>query len=263
MPILAVLDEGAHGALDDSLKTLYVQNTEDKKFYLDIAPDEAAKVAFNLQRQFEAKKTDLSRVHGEKTALTQKLKTFEDLGKSADELKVAIESGRPEEVTKLVEKYEAEKEQLRKSFEEPLAAARDEVKELLEQVGSGVVNTEITRLIADHKLDPELAPDKLRNYIKAVPEEEGSRVYVARVFENGQPALKAGQPMGSDDLLASWREGKKNLGMFKGGDGGGGGSSGRQSQVVHGSKTMKRDDYFKLAPTEQSKFIAEGGKPID
>src|SRR5688572_3335280 len=100
MPLLAVLDEGAHGALDESLKTLYVQNTENKNFYLDIAPDEAAKVAFTLQKNFDAKKADLDRVHREKTELGNKVKAYESLGKSAEEIKAALEANRPEEVTK-------------------------------------------------------------------------------------------------------------------------------------------------------------------
>jgi hypothetical protein len=116
MPILAVLEEAAHGSLDDSLKTLYVQNTEDKKFYLDISPDEAGKVAFNLQTQLANKKTELSNVHKEKNELKKRSIPFRRSGKSADEIKAALEANRPEEVTKLVTDYEAKMKSLAESY---------------------------------------------------------------------------------------------------------------------------------------------------
>lgn len=241
MPLLAVLDEGAHGALDESLKTLYVQNTQDKNFYLDIAPDEAAKVAFNLQKQFENKKADLSRVHGEKTAIEQKLKAFEGLGKTADEIKSAMEASRPEEVNKLlaeaVAKHQSEIEALKNSYEEPLGAAKSRAEKLEAQVQRSLSTSEISKLVTAYNLDPETAPAILRDYIKAVPQEEGSDEYATRVFENGQPALVAGQPMTPDQLIKGWQEAKKFQGMFVNPGAGGTGATNRQTQF--GGRTFQ------------------------
>lgn len=260
MPLLAVLDEGAHGALDESLKPLYVQNTETKQFYLDIAPDEAAKVAFNLQKQFDAKKADLQRVHGEKTAIEQKYKAYEGLGKTADEIKQALAANRPEEVTKLVEKYETEKAELRKSFEEPLTKATERAKKLESQFQQTLASSEISKVVAAYQLDPETAPSILRDYIRAVPKEEGSDEYVTQVYENGQPALVAGQPMSTEQLIKGWQEGKKFQGMFLAGREGGTGGSNRQVQSFGGKTFTVSREASKTNPQLYQSAKAEAEK---
>jgi hypothetical protein len=234
MPILAVLDEGAHGALDESLKSLYVQNSETKQFYLDIAPDEAAKVAFNLQKQFDNKKTELTNKHKELNEAKAKVAAFEGLGKSADEIKAALESNRPEAVTELMEKHRTELESLKKSYEEPLTQATEKAKRYEAQVQQSLADAAISKLIADHELDPETAPAILRDYVKAVPKEEGSDEYRTQIFENGSPALVAGQPMSGEQLLNGWREGKKFQRMFLAGEGGGSGAPAKQGGAFGG-----------------------------
>jgi DNA-binding transcriptional MerR regulator len=256
MPLLAVLDEGAHGALDESLKGLYVQNTDTKEYHLDIAPDEAAKLAHNLRTQFEAKKTDLNRVHGEKTALATKLKAFEDLGKTADEIKAAIESNRPEEVNKLLAdsqaKHQAEVEQLRKSFEEPLATAQEKAKKYEAEIQKSLTTSAIQTIRNQFDLN-ETADYVLRDYLRAVPKEEGSDEYVVKVFENGAPAMVAGQEMKPDQLIKRFQEEKKFLPMFNAGKDGGTGGTNRQTAGGSGTK------YAELPPTERLNAAREAG----
>jgi hypothetical protein len=234
MPILAVLDEAAHGSLDDSLKTLYVQNTEDKKFYLDISPDEAGKVAFNLQKQLDNKKTELTNVHKEKNELKKTVDTFSTLGKSADEIKAALEANRPEEVTKLVSDYEAKIKTLSESFEEPIRTAKERAEKLEAQYRKTLQESAVSKLRNQFDLN-DAADHVLKDFIQVVPAAEGSDDYVVQVFENGQPALVAGQPMKPDQLITSWREQKKYSGIFNAGDGGGAGQGGRQISVNGGS----------------------------
>lgn len=262
MPILAVLDEAAHGALDESLKSLYVQNSETKQFYLDIAPDEAAKVAFNLQKQFDNKKQELSNKHKELNEMKSKVAAYEEIGKSADEIKAALESNRPEAVTELMEKHRAELESLKKSFEEPLTQAQEKAKKYEEQIQTSLTNAAIQKLRAEHGLN-EAADYVLRDFIKAVPKEEGSDEYAIQVFENGSPALVAGQPMKPEQLIASWREQKKFTPIFNAGDGGGSGQSGRQSPSTNGSaKTMKWSEFNALDHAARNKFMTEGGQTV-
>lgn len=247
MPLLAVLDETAHGVLDDSLKTLYVQNTETKEFHLDIAPDEAAKLAHHQRTQLEAKKADLSRVHGEKSAIATKLKPFEDLGMSIDEIKTALEGKQPKEVRELLEKFEADKEALRNSFEEPLTKALAAKKTLEAQVQRSLAASKISELIATFELDPETAPANLERYIRVVPKQEGSEEYTVKVFDEvGQPALVAGQEMTPDQLINSWKEGKKFQKMFLANNAGGGGSTNRMGGQA-------KQDFSKLSATERLK----------
>lgn len=257
MPLLAVLDESAHGALDESLKTLYVQNSETKQFYLDIAPDEAGKLAFNLQRELDNKKNALTKVHEEKKALAEKVGSYEALGKSPEEIKTLFESNRPEEVTKLIEKYEAEKEQLKKSFDEPLQAANEKVKKLQSQVEESMRSSAITKLRQDHNLN-EMADFVLRDHIKVVENEDGS--FAVQVIENGQPAMKAGQPMKPEDLIATWREAKKFEPMFNAGTGGGTGSSERSIFGGNGKNFTVSREASKQNPSLYENAKAEAEK---
>lgn len=252
MPLLAVLDEGAHGALDESLKSLYVQNSETKQFYLDVAPDEAAKIAFNLQKQFDNKKVELTNKHKELNDLKSKVAAYEGLGKSAEEIKAALEANQPENVTKLVTDYETKMEALKKSFEEPLSQAIEKAKKYEAQIQKSLTDAAIQKLRNEHDLN-EAADYVLRDYIKAVPKEEGSDEYTVKVFENGSPAIIAGQEMKPEQLISQWREHKKFTPIFNAGDGGGSGGSNRQTGANGANK------YEGLSPTETLKQARRDG----
>lgn len=260
MPIQAVLDDSAYGALDESLKSLYVQNDENKQFYLDIAPDEAAKVAFNLQKQFEAKKKDLERVHGEKTALAQKMKIFEDLGKSPEEIKNALTANQPEDILKLTEKHKTELEQIKASFETPMNETKAKAEKYEAQLRKALESSTISKLVADHGLDPEIAPNVLANYIKAVPKEEGSDEYTIGVFEDGNPAVIAGQPMTPEKLVAQWREQGKYKNMLLAGTAAGSGlkpgAGGRQFTVSR-EASKNNPQLYQTAKAEADKAGAQ------
>lgn len=234
MPILAVLDETAHGGLDESLKTLYVQNTEDKKFYLDIAPDEAAKVAFNLQSDVKKKEDLLKKAHDAKRVAEDKAKLYEVLGLTPEQITELRDSKRPEDIQKLVEAHKTEIEKVTKSFEEPLTAAQEKAKKYEAEIQKQLTASAIAKLRNDFDLN-ETADYVLRDFIRAVPREEGSDEYVTAVFENGSPALVAGQPMTPDQLIKGFQEGKKFPAMFNAGIGGGTGGTNRQQQGFTGS----------------------------
>lgn len=265
MPLLAILDEGAHGALDDSLKTLYKQNSETKQFYLDISPDEAGKVAFNLQ----AEKTKLAENNAEllkqKGEANSKLKVYESLGKTAEEIKQALEANRPEETAKLVTDYEARIKSLQDSFDESLKKESSAKESYQKQLHESAVDTEIARLSQSLAFDlNDTAPFVLRNYLK--PEEVEDGKVVVRVFENGNPALVAGQPKTPEQLLQGFREDKKYLSIFKAGDNGGPGGNNRQTNVPPGTKTMKRSEYDRRILTDPEavqKQLSEGYKVVD
>jgi hypothetical protein len=263
MPLLAILDEGAHGALDDSLKNLYVQNAENKQFYLDISPDEAGKVAFNLQKEKELLKTNNSELLKQKGEANTKLKAYESLGKAPDEIKAALGANQPENVTKMVADYEEKFNALKSSYEEATTAKDSKLEALQAQLHKTLVNGTIAKLRAEHDLN-DTADYVLRDYLKVEESDDGTAT--VRVYENGKPALAAGGLEKTPELLLNgFRENKQFLAIFNAPNGGGTGGTNNQKTVTTGTKTMRRAEYE--AGTEQgqdfSGFIADGGKIID
>jgi hypothetical protein len=262
MPLLAILDESAHGTLDESLKTLYVQNAENKQFYLDVAPDEAGKLAFNLQKEKDLLKTNNAELLKQKGEANTKLKTFESLGKTADEIKAALEANRPEEVTKMVSDYEAKIKSLEDSYKDSLTKETELRTKAQANLEKTVVETTIAKLRADHDLN-DTADFVLQNFIKPVRNEETGEISTV-IYENGNPALVAGQPKTTEQLLNGWKEEKKFLSIFNAGVGGGTGGTNRQTSVS-GSKVIKRVDWEQRSAKGEdfTKFFTEGGTVID
>lgn len=230
MPLQAILEQAQFESLDESLKTLYKQNDENKQFYLDISPDDAGKLAFNLQKEKEKLAENnalLLKQKGEAKALA---KSYESLGKSPEELAEFLKSNRPEEITKLVEKYESEKESLKNSYEEPLAQARSKAERLQSELISTLQQTAIARLRADNDLN-ETADFVLRDFIRVEQAEGEDGKFAVRVYENGSPALVAGQPKAPQQLLDEWRQEKRFASIFNAPNGGGTGASNRQNRA--------------------------------
>ncbi len=229
MPKLsAVLNDAAYQAADESLKTFYVQNTETNDWWLNV--DEPAKLDVAGSKSLQNKKDELKRVHDEKKAIADELAAYKALGKEPDDLKAALEANRPEEVTRLVEKYEDEKRQIATSFKEPLEAAQARAAKLEAQVQNALIQSEIAKLRDAYGLN-DAANFTLKEYIKVVPREEGSDEFVVKVFENGQEALVAGQPQTPDQLIKGFQEQKKYPWMFNVSDGAGTGNTNRTTNT--------------------------------
>jgi len=229
MPKLsAVLNDAAYQSADESLKTFYVQNTETNDWWLNV--DEPAKLDVAGSKSLQNKKDELKRVHDEKKAIADELAAYKALGKEPDDLKAALEANRPEEVTRLVEKYEDEKRQIATSFKEPLEAAQARAAKLEAQVQNALIQSEIAKLRDAYGLN-DAANFTLKEYIKVVPREEGSDEFVVKVFENGQEALVAGQPQTPDQLIKGFQEQKKYPWMFNVSDGAGTGNTNRTTNT--------------------------------
>ncbi len=249
MPKLsAVLNDAAFQAADDSLKTFYVQNTETKDWWLDV--DEPGKLDVAGQTTFGNLKTKLDGAFKERDTAKASLKAYEALGKTADELKAALEANRPEEVTKLVEKYEAEKQQLKASYEEPLTAAQERAKKLEAQVERSLTQAAIQKLRNEYDLN-DTADYVLRDFIKAVTTDDGD--HAIKVFDNGVEALVAGQPQTPEGLIKSFQEAKRFPAMFNVSDGAGTGNTNRAG-AVNGSK-----QYEGLSPVDKLTAARENG----
>lgn len=262
MPLQAMLEAAEYDALPDTTvlgKDSFAKNDEQNKFFLNLPPDEAGKLAFNLQKSI-AKLTDNNKeLLKQKGEANTKAQAFELLGKTPDEIKELIESKRPEDVQKLVEAHKEEIAKITRSFEEPLTAAKTKAEKLEAQVRQSLASSEISKLVTAYDLDPETAPAILERYIKPVPVDEGSDEYVTRVFDNGQPALIAGQPMTTEQLIKGWIDNKKYQAIFRAGTGGGGGADGRQQSSGGGSIIRVSREASKTNPGlyQQAKAQAE------
>jgi hypothetical protein len=233
MPKLsAVLSDADFQTADDSLKTFYVQNTETTDWWLDV--DEPAKLDVAGQTAFQNLKSKLDGAFKERDAANKLAKAYKDLG-TPEEIKAAKEANQPENVTKLVSDYEEKIENLKKSFEEPIAHATEKVKKYETQIQQSLSQSAIAKLRNQYDLN-ETADYVLKDFIKVVPKEEGSDEFAVKVFENGSPALVAGREMTTDELIKGFQENKKFPAMFNAGTGGGSGGSARQT--APGGKTV-------------------------
>lgn len=264
MPLLAILDEASHGSLDDSLKTFYVQNSENKQYYLDVSPDEAGKLAFGLQEKVTKLEGNNRTLLTEKTNVLERLKPFEGLGKTAEEIIEMINSKRPEDVNTLINNHKTEIETLKKSYEEPIGKLTERANTISDKYQRVLSDAAIQKLRNEFDLN-ETADFVLRDFIRVVPESDDSDEYVVRVYENGKEAMVAGQAMTPDQLIKSFQESKKFPAMFNTGSGGGtGNTSRRQSAGNAGSKSMSRSEFDKLDHSARHKFLViDGGAVVD
>jgi len=265
MPLQAILEAADFDALPDTTilgKDSFVKNEKENKFFLNLPDAEAAKLAFSQQASIAKLTGNNAELLKQKGAANAEAEAFKTLGKSPDELKELLNSKRPEDINKLVADYAAKEESLRKSYEDSLTASNAKAEAAARQLQDTITRATISRLRAEFDLN-DTADFVLRDYIRAEPKEEGSADYVTRVYQDGNPALVAGQPMSPEQLIGTFREGKKYLAMFNAGDGGGAGGTNRQATQNNNSKQMKREAFFAMPPAEQSKFSIEGGAVVD
>lgn len=236
MPLQAHIEAAAFDALPDVTvlgKDSFVKNEKEGKFFLNLPADEAGKLAFNLQesnRKLQENNADLLRQKGEANA---KAKPWESFGKTPDEIRELLESKRPEDITALVAKHNADLDAMKTSFAEAEKQKAAAIEALQRQLAETNTKATISRLRADYDLD-DTAEHVLSSYIRSEPKEEGSLEFVTRVYDNGSPALLAGEPMTPDQLIKSFREAKKYNGMFQVGSGEGTGSTSRQGTAATG-----------------------------
>lgn len=258
MPIQAVLDQSGFDGLDESLKSFYVQNSENQQFYFDMPADEAEKLAFNLQNRFNSKKTELDKIHSEKKTITAELEAYRKFG-TVDEVKSKVESNRPEEMSKLVKDYEAKIESMTTSYKEADEQKTSLISQLEQAHIATVQNHLIQKLRNEYDLN-ETADYVLKDFIRVEKNESGQ--YAAKVYENGEPALIAGQAKTPEQLIKGFVEQKKFTGMFNAGTAAGTGASNRQTPGKNSPKTATKEQLQAMSPTEKRDFYLNGGEQI-
>ncbi len=248
--LLAVLDETAYIAFDEFVQKLYVKNEKDNQYYLKLSGDEAAKLATPLQKEVDRLKKHNETVLGEKKTFQDKLKTFESLGKSPEEIIEFYEKNGNLDIEALKKSYREEVEGVQNSSKEQISEAEKERNDAFNQLQSYVTRTTVAELKAKYDLN-DLADDVLGNRIRTVPEAEGASQFVVRVFENGDVAYKAGSFKTPEQLVEEMRVDKRFHGMFNAGTGGGTGGTNRQTNFI-GNQNLEG-----LSPTEKLKIARQ------
>lgn len=248
MSIQAVLEEDAFNGLDEPLKALYRQNGD--SYYLNLSSDEAAKLTPNLVTEIDKLKKHNEKVLGEKKSVQQQLRELQEQMESKPDPK-------PD-----AKRDDAELKRLTQSYEDALKAEKERAEQIKQQVADTLKQAAIAKLRADHNLN-ETADFVLEKFVRVVPESDDSDGLVARVFENGEPALIAGHYKTPEMLLQEWKEQGKHPGIFNAPSGGGTGGrndyGGRQS----GAKKVTRSQFDSMDADAKMEFSRSGGSIVD
>lgn len=230
MPLLATLDAAAFDALPDKTelgKDSYVKNEKENVYNLNMSGDEAAKLAIGLQQEKVKLAANNKDLLNEKVAAAKKLEPWEKLGKTPEEIEAILKEGKTPDAARLEEEHKAKLASIEREAARQVESAKNDAAQALEKSKAylGQLQGEMKRVVvAELKTKfgmNDLADDWLSNRIQVVPETEDSDKFVVRVFENGQLAYKAGQPMLPAELVEDARTKPTLTGMFDGGTGGG------------------------------------------
>lgn len=241
MSLRAILDAAAFDALPDESKIgkdLFKKNEKDNQFYLDLSGDEAGKLAIPLQESVKKLEDNNKKLLDEKVKKEEEIQKFSKLGKTAEEIEKILKDGQSadraaieaEYQTKLKSVEEAAKAKIT-SFEEQVSAASTTNKALMDQIIAEKKRSVVAELKNQFEMNA-LGDDYLSNRIQIVPEEEGSMNLVARVFENGELAYKAGKYKSPAELAEEARANADLAGMFNAGTAGGSGGRNTSGEQV-------------------------------
>src|SRR5688572_7083587 len=120
MKLVAVLDSTAFESLPEKIdpRELFKKNEKEDNYVLDIDGVEAGKLAIPLQADIEKLKKHNETVLGEKDALQVKIKAYEELGKTPEELTAIINDKTPQDVAAITEAHKLEMKSLTESSQQ-------------------------------------------------------------------------------------------------------------------------------------------------
>lgn len=266
MPMLAILDEAAFGALADETvlgKDSYLKDEKTNTYKLALDGEEAGKLALPLQESVKKLETNNKKLMDEKVETLKKLEPFTKLNKTPEEIAEILKSGKGEGVEEVEKKYQMQIESLKASHvsaldqtRQEIEAAKGETAEIQKHLQQTVKRTLIAELKNEFDMTA-IADDWLSNRIDVVFDEDAKK-YVPRVMENGEPAYKAGAFKTPKQLAEEARGNKELSGLFNGGSGGGSGAPNQNNQQFSGSvikldrETVKSNPQTYKAAKEQA-----------
>lgn len=250
MPTLsAILTKEAYDALPDATiigKDSFNENSESGHWYLNLPETEAEKIAFNLQKSFVTEKEAKEALNAEKTLVAEnnkkllgQLKTFQGIGKSAEEIEAALKANRPEDVAKLLAEKEAEKVAAVKSFEDVIEKEKSTREAYEKQLFNSAVQSRIDKVKAKYGLN-DTADFVLKAFYQVVKDKDNN--VDVKIFEDGKVAQVAAQDKTDEQLLLGFKENKQYLSMFNAGNNDGGGGNNRNNSTGVFGNTVRADD---------------------
>lgn len=246
MALTAIVPESDFEALDETLKTFYVQNTDTKEYYLDV--DNADRLAVNLQTE----KTKLA--DNNQKLVDQLAKAREEAAQLAAKAKAAADKaeGEPDHSVKLAE-YEAKIA----SYEESLKTEREQRQTVARQAAVSAREADIERVLNKFQMFPTSAAN-LREATEVVQNEDGT-CSVQVVGPDGKPLMQAGQAVTLETLVAGWQNDPAHATLFAANGVGGTGAPARMNGGRGASKILKRSQWESMTAAESTAFIGEGG----
>jgi len=268
--------------VEEANRSLYIE--KDGKFRLDIEGYEDP----------AGLKSALGKERKERSALESRIRKWDELGKSRDEvdeilaehadLKEKIEAGHKPEDLDLIRKQAAEqaaKEAAKtiKRAQDDAAAIQKELENVRTQYERSSVNTAVMAAITEYKGKPKALMPVVLQYVR--PKQEDGRLRLRVVDDNGDERFNSkGEPMTPSELVAEMAQLDDFAGSFEGsGNSGGGtkptaGNSGTTKTHRLGVRT-KRDlatdkdrsfnqkfaDFIKAYPSEQEGLDAYNALP--
>lgn len=204
-------------------------------------------------------KSALEKERSDRKALEKKIKQWEALGKSPEEIAELSQQHEEEQRAKLEKKGEYDKmlQQVQDQHKKTTDALTARTNSLMGYIQSTLVEGEAARAIAEHKGSINILLPHVKARTKVVEEDGQFRVVV--VNEKGDPRVNAeGKPLAISDLVTEMKQDKEFGRAFEGtGQSGGGTPPGGGGQPPAGGPGAKQRS--KMSHAEKSDFIREHG----
>jgi hypothetical protein len=195
--------------VDEAARPLYVQR-EDGKFSLPLEgyeDPEKLKKAINVEREAVAKATARAK------ELDKKIKDYEKLGKSAEEIEELVKAqaaaeeerlNRAGEWTKLKDQMNAKHQEELKVRDAKVDAKDQEIVAMRKALERNLIDAQATAAIAAHKGVPDLLLPFVQRHVKVV--QDGDNYFVRVVDTKGDPRVDGkGDPLTIDALVAEMK----------------------------------------------------------
>ncbi|MBR0693662.1 hypothetical protein [Bradyrhizobium lablabi] len=234
--------------VEEPLRTLY--EDKDGKFRLKVDGVEDTSSLHSALRSERASRANLEK----------KVKAFESLGKSDEEIKQLIEAAEKAETEKAEKagEFEKLKDALKTQHTKDLKAKDDALAAMRSSLERYLVDAQATSAIAAAKGSSDLLLPHVQKHVRVI-EENGD--YVVKVVDaKGEPRINGkGEPMSIADLVGEMRQSDVYGRAFEGsGQSGSGMRPANGNGAMPGNKTITRADFLKLSPAEQMEK-AKGG----
>ncbi len=247
--------------IEEPLRALYTE--KDGKYSLALEDYEDP---VTLKKAIVTERETASKLAAKTKELDKKVKGWEQLGKSPDEIKEMIEAAnkaeeeklnRAGEWTKLKDQMNAKHQEELKAVAAKVDAKDQQIVSMRKSLERHLVDAQATAAIATHKGVPDLLLPHVQKHVKVI--EDGDNYFVRVVDAKGDPRVNGkGDPLSIEDLVNEM----KSTDIFgRAFEGSGQSGSGMRPNAGNGGRPVggpsKRSEF--KSEKERSAFIDEHG----